>query len=246
MNSIVRAIPKLRQQILTKKQHYKRTLPSFSSFCNATQVLAAKQTIQLPTLGDSITEGTIVEWTVEIGQSVKTDQVIALIETDKVTIDIKAQTDGVIVQQFANVDDEIEVGADLYAIDTDADVTFTIGAEDLDATAVHVDDGLNEDKAVAANEQIGSEIQVKKSRIPSIQFLGKEGWKQKLSTQGDSREIAASDSTLNGAITLQDGDGVLPTSYGRAAFSEREMQDLLLGGAEEAPYDLYQQPVKYA
>lgn len=245
MNSIVRAIPKLRQQILTNKQHYQRTLPSFSSFCNNTPVLAAKQTIQLPTLGDSISEGTIVEWTVEIGQSVKTDQVIALIETDKVTIDIKAQTDGVIVQQFANVDDEIEVGADLYAIDTDADVTFTIGAEDLDATAVHVDDGLDEEKAVAANEQIGSEIQVKKSRIPSIQFLGKEGWKQKLSAQGDSREIAASDlSTLNGAITLQ--DGVLPTSYGRAAFSEREMQDLLLGGAEEAPYDLYQQPVKYA
>ena len=241
MNSIARAIPKLRQTILINKQHYKRTL------CNATQVLAAKQTIQLPTLGDAITEGTIVEWTVEIGQSVKTDQVIALIETDKVTIDIKAQTDGVIVQQFANVDDEIEVGADLYAIDTDADVTFTIGAEDLDATAVHVDDGLNEDKAVAANEQIRSEIQVKKSRIPSIQFLGKEGWKQKLSAQGDSKEIFASDlSTLNGAITIQDGDGVLPTSYGRAAFSEREMQDLLLGGAEEAPYDLYQQPVKYA
>lgn len=125
-------------------------------------------------------------------------------------------------------------------------MTFTIGAEDLDATAVHVDDALNEDKAVAANQDIGSEIQMKKSRIPSIQFLGKEGWKQKLSAQGDSREIVASGdlSTLNGAITLQ--DGVLPTSYGRAAFSEREMQDLLLGGAEEAPYDLYQQPVKYA
>lgn len=38
-----------------------------------------------------------------MGQAVKTDDVIALIETDKVTIDIKADMDGVITQHFGSV-----------------------------------------------------------------------------------------------------------------------------------------------
>jgi 2-oxoglutarate dehydrogenase E2 component (dihydrolipoamide succinyltransferase) len=49
------------------------------------------------------TKGTIVEWTAAVGQAVKADDVIALIETDKVTIDIKADMDGVITQHFGSV-----------------------------------------------------------------------------------------------------------------------------------------------
>ena len=37
-----------------------------------------------------------------VGQAVKTDDVVALVETDKVTVDIKAEVDGVIVQQFGD------------------------------------------------------------------------------------------------------------------------------------------------
>jgi pyruvate/2-oxoglutarate dehydrogenase complex dihydrolipoamide acyltransferase (E2) component len=44
-----------------------------------------------------------VEWTAAIGQAVQTDDVIALIETDKVTIDIKADMNGVITQHFGSV-----------------------------------------------------------------------------------------------------------------------------------------------
>lgn len=48
----------------------------------------------------SITKGTIIEWKAEVGQAVKEDDVVVLIETDKVTIDIKAEFDGVITQHF--------------------------------------------------------------------------------------------------------------------------------------------------
>lgn len=54
-------------------------------------------------MGDSITEGSIVEWTVQVGQAVQPDDVVALIETDKVTVEIKATTSGVITQQFGAV-----------------------------------------------------------------------------------------------------------------------------------------------
>jgi biotin carboxyl carrier protein len=48
-------------------------------------------------------QGTIVEWTAQPGQAVKTDDVIALVETDKVTIEIKSVVDGVLTQQFGAV-----------------------------------------------------------------------------------------------------------------------------------------------
>ena len=48
-------------------------------------------------------QGTIVEWTAQIGQSVQTDDVVALVETDKVTVEIKAERSGVITQQFGAV-----------------------------------------------------------------------------------------------------------------------------------------------
>lgn len=48
-------------------------------------------------------QGTIVEWTAAVGQAVKEGDVVALVETDKVTVDIKAKSDGVIVQQFGAV-----------------------------------------------------------------------------------------------------------------------------------------------
>jgi 2-oxoglutarate dehydrogenase E2 component (dihydrolipoamide succinyltransferase) len=48
-------------------------------------------------------QGTIVEWTASVGQAVKPDDVIALVETDKVTVEIKAELSGVIMQQFGAV-----------------------------------------------------------------------------------------------------------------------------------------------
>jgi 2-oxoglutarate dehydrogenase E2 component (dihydrolipoamide succinyltransferase) len=54
-------------------------------------------------MGDSITEGTIIEWTAQAGQMVKEGDVVALVETDKVTVDIKAEFDGVVMKQFGEV-----------------------------------------------------------------------------------------------------------------------------------------------
>ena len=50
-----------------------------------------------------ILKGTIVSWTVSVGQTVKEGDVVALVETDKVTVDIKAQKDGLITAQFGKL-----------------------------------------------------------------------------------------------------------------------------------------------
>jgi 2-oxoglutarate dehydrogenase E2 component (dihydrolipoamide succinyltransferase) len=59
--------------------------------------------MKVPEMGDSIREGTIVEWAVKTGQAVKTDDVVAMVETDKVTVEIRAEIDGVLTEKFAEV-----------------------------------------------------------------------------------------------------------------------------------------------
>ena len=71
-------------------------------------------------MGDSITEGTIQEIVKNTGDFVKADEVIAIIETDKVSLDINAPADGVIGKYFAGVGDTVIVGAELYEIDLEA------------------------------------------------------------------------------------------------------------------------------
>lgn len=54
------------------------------------------------------------------GDFVEADEIIARIETDKVTVDITSPESGVIKSYFAAEGDTVEVGADFYELDTDA------------------------------------------------------------------------------------------------------------------------------
>lgn len=81
--------------------------------------LFASQIIKCPTMGDSITEGTIQEFQAKEGDFVKRDDVVAVIETDKVMVDIRAPADGVIKKFFFGEGDVIEVNADFFELDTD-------------------------------------------------------------------------------------------------------------------------------
>ena len=72
--------------------------------------------INIPKLGVSMTEGTLVEWLVADGDSVRAGDVIYRIETDKVENDVEAPADGVI--HITGVEGETyDVGASIGAID---------------------------------------------------------------------------------------------------------------------------------
>jgi 2-oxoglutarate dehydrogenase E2 component (dihydrolipoamide succinyltransferase) len=71
-------------------------------------------------MGDSITEGTIVDLPVSPGDYVDADEVVIVLETDKVSVDVRAPEAGVIKEIMGEIDDVVEVGAPLFKIDTDA------------------------------------------------------------------------------------------------------------------------------
>jgi 2-oxoglutarate dehydrogenase E2 component (dihydrolipoamide succinyltransferase) len=72
-------------------------------------------------MGDSISEGTIVDLPVAYGEYVQTDDVVVVLETDKVSVDVRAPEAGALVEVLGEIDDIVEVGSGLFRIDTDAD-----------------------------------------------------------------------------------------------------------------------------
>ncbi|MXP46284.1 2-oxoglutarate dehydrogenase complex dihydrolipoyllysine-residue succinyltransferase [Altererythrobacter luteolus] len=67
--------------------------------------------IKVPTLGESVTEGTIGEWLKQPGDAVAVDEPIASLETDKVAIEVPSPIAGVMQELKAEVGDTVEVGA---------------------------------------------------------------------------------------------------------------------------------------
>ena len=74
------------------------------------------ETITLPNLGFNMREGTFLNWTKEIGQSVNVGDTIAEIEADKATIEVAATASGVLLQTLVNAGDVVQVGAPIASI----------------------------------------------------------------------------------------------------------------------------------
>ena len=88
-------------------------------------------TENLESLGDSITSAVLVSWAKEPGDFVKEDDVITIVETDKVTMDIRAKKSGVFVEALAAAQSEIAVGSPLYKLDISVAELPPINAETI-------------------------------------------------------------------------------------------------------------------
>lgn len=73
----------------------------------------------LESLGDSITTAVLLQWNKKAGDVVKEDDVIAIVETDKVTMDIRAKKAGIFVEGLAAPQSEVVVGSALYTLDVE-------------------------------------------------------------------------------------------------------------------------------
>ncbi|KAE8979875.1 Dihydrolipoyllysine-residue succinyltransferase component of 2-oxoglutarate dehydrogenase complex [Phytophthora rubi] len=76
----------------------------------------AAEAVPVPSMGDSISEGTVVEWLKAPGDFVEADEVVVVIETDKVSVDVRAPFSGVLEAQLAQIDENVLVGAPLFSV----------------------------------------------------------------------------------------------------------------------------------
>ncbi|GBF42423.1 bifunctional dihydrolipoyllysine-residue acetyltransferase/dihydrolipoyllysine-residue succinyltransferase [Leptospira ellinghausenii] len=76
--------------------------------------------IKVPEMGESVTEATISAWTKKEGDAVKVDEVLAILETDKVSLEIPAPTSGVLKSISKKVGDVVHVRDIIGAIEEGA------------------------------------------------------------------------------------------------------------------------------
>jgi len=122
--------------------------------------------VVMPKMGESITEGTILEWKKQVGDSIAKDETLLEISTDKVDSEIPSPATGTIVEIIAQVNDTIPVG----------DVIARIGevGESASTEEVSVETALTEeslptepDLVPEIKEVVQSEIVIEKPIIQS-------------------------------------------------------------------------------
>lgn len=78
-----------------------------------------KYEIKVPAVGESITEAVIGSWSKKNGEAVKRNDVLMLLETDKASVEVVAEQDGVLFIQ-AQAGETVKIGAPVAYIDSDA------------------------------------------------------------------------------------------------------------------------------
>lgn len=81
--------------------------------------MADVRTFDLPDLGEGLEEGDVVEWLVEVGDTVELNQEIVTVETAKAAVDIPVPFAGVLVERAGEPGDTLVVGQMLCRIDVD-------------------------------------------------------------------------------------------------------------------------------
>ena len=112
--------------------------------------------VEVPALGESITEGTLAQWLKKPGEAVAADEPIASLETDKVSVEVPSPIAGVLTEQLAGEGDTVAVGAVIARIDQSATASAAAVAPKADvavAAATTNPAGAGETPALPATLQ---------------------------------------------------------------------------------------------
>ena len=114
--------------------------------------------VVMPKMGESITEGTILEWKKQVGDSIAMDEILLEIGTDKVDSEIPSSAEGVIVEILAKPNDVIEVGKVIAKIDSQkesskSDDFIEKSNESLSADLPEITEKISRDHSKSINNQ---------------------------------------------------------------------------------------------
>ena len=121
--------------------------------------------VEMPELGESVTEGTITQWLKSVGDTVEVDEPLLEVSTDKVDTEVPSPVAGNIVEILADEDDTVEVG----------EVIVRVGDENAAADSDDSDDADDADDSAADNKSAESEDKADKSDKKSEKKSGGSG-----------------------------------------------------------------------
>ncbi|HEX6982318.1 MAG TPA: 2-oxoglutarate dehydrogenase, E2 component, dihydrolipoamide succinyltransferase [Balneolaceae bacterium] len=132
----------------------------------------ARVEVEMPQMGESVMEGTVIEWSKKVGEKVEEDETLLEIATDKVDTEVPSPQAGTLVEILAQEGDTIEVGQAIAVIETDAEAVETPKTEDAQATNESVEEKPERTEEAAdpqpepqAAEAQGERIEVKMPKM---------------------------------------------------------------------------------
>ena len=81
----------------------------------------AQVDVEMPKMGESITEGTVIEWHKQPGDEVEQDEILLEIGTDKVDTEVPSPTAGILTDVLVEEGDTVEVGTIIARVETEAE-----------------------------------------------------------------------------------------------------------------------------
>src|SRR3954452_17560534 len=91
--------------------------------------------VMMPRLSDSMEEGTVLKWLVDVGGEVKRGEPLVEIETDKANMTYEADTDGVLVEVLAQEGETLPIGQAIARIGAPGESADGGGRRDEDPAA---------------------------------------------------------------------------------------------------------------
>src|SRR5436189_1684234 len=125
--------------------------------------MATRTTVQitLPAMGESVTEGTVLEWRKQVGDRVEADEPLVEVSTDKVDAEVPAPAAGTLTRILAEPDQTVEVGQVLGEIETGDDGPPPGADEDelVDVTFPQMGDSVSEGTVLEWRKQVGEAVE---------------------------------------------------------------------------------------
>lgn len=112
----------------------------------------AKVEVEMPQMGESVMEGTVIEWKKKVGDKVEVDETLLEIATDKVDTEVPSPEAGVLVEILVEEDETVEVGQVIAIIDTEAEPSET-GEEPAGEAESEEEEDPSEEKEEVESEE---------------------------------------------------------------------------------------------
>ena len=143
----------------------------------------AKFEIKMPKLGESVTEGTIISWSVQVGDVVQEDDVLFEVNTAKVSAEVPSPVAGKVVEILFKEGDTVPVGTVVALVDMGGEGEQEETETEQPASRMPTSDSPQE-KAVKAEEerwyspvvlQLAREAKIQREELDTIPGTGYEG-----------------------------------------------------------------------
>ena len=150
----------------------------------------SKFEIKMPKLGESITEGTIVSWSVKVGDMIQEDDVLFEVNTAKVSAEIPSPVAGKVVEILYKEGDTVAVGTVVAIIDLDGEESSGTEPINVSETSPSLSETARNESANTASKpvvveeerwyspvviQLAREAKIPKEELDAIQGTGYEG-----------------------------------------------------------------------